>query len=70
MSIVALEGVVKQGQIRLKNYIQLPESATVYVVIPGEPVEPARIYSPHLADSTLAQDFKMAVSEEWSEASV
>ena len=64
MSIVALEGVVKHGQIRLKNYIRLPENATVYVVIPGGPVEPAHIYSPHLADSTLAQDFKMEVSEE------
>jgi hypothetical protein len=70
MSVVTLEGVVKQGQIRLKNYIQLPENATVYVVIPGEPIEQSRIYSPHLADSSLIQDFKMEVSEEKSDASV
>jgi hypothetical protein len=70
MSIVALEGVVKQGQIRLKKYIQLPENATVYVVIPGEPVEQAHIFSPHLADSTLAQDFTMEVSKDESNAAL
>lgn len=70
MSVVTLEGVVKQGQIRLKNYIRLPENATVYVVIPGESVEQSHIFSPHLADSTLAQDFAMEVSKDESNATV
>ena len=43
------EGVVKDGQIRLRDNVQLPEDTEVYVVIPDfAPPPQARLPSPRL----------------------
>ena len=71
MSIVALEGFVEEGQIRLKTNLRLPEKTKVYVVVPGIQVEKyARIFSPRLANAEQATDFKMEVAEESSSATL
>jgi uncharacterized protein (DUF433 family) len=36
MSLATFEGVVEQGQIKLKNGVSLPDKIKVYVVVPGE----------------------------------
>jgi hypothetical protein len=42
MSVATFQGVVENGQVRLANDVRLPESATVYVVVPDAEVEPSR----------------------------
>ncbi len=42
MSVVTFRGVVENGQVRLTSDVRLPESATVYVVVPDAEVEPSR----------------------------
>ena len=34
MSVATFQGVVENGQVRLPSDVRLPESATVYVVVP------------------------------------
>ena len=69
MSIVTLEGVVENGQIRLKNNVRLPENTTVYVIVPGAEIQGiARISSPRLAHPEQSVDFKMQVVDESSNA--
>lgn len=71
MSVITLEGIVKRGQIRLKNEMRLPDNTKVYVVIPGIEVEQvARIFSPRLRYHEQAADFQMEVIEERAHASV
>lgn len=71
MSVVTLEGIVEEGQIRLKNKLHLPDKTKVYVIIPDFDEEKhARIYSPRLANSEQAIDFKMEITEEPSNASL
>lgn len=65
MSVLTLEGIVENGQIRLPTGMQLPEKTKVYVVVPEIPVKKTvRIYSPKLANSKQANDFKMEIIEE------
>ena len=65
MSIVTLEGIVQEGQIRLKTDLRLPDKTKVYVVVPDIRVEKyAHIFSPRLANPEQAIDFKMQVSQE------
>ena len=65
MSIVALEGVVEHGQIRLKNDVHLPNNTKVYVVVPSMQIEQiAYVVSPRLAHPEQAADFKLEVVEE------
>lgn len=62
MEIVTLEGVVEQGQIRLKGNVQLPEKTKVYVIVPQtESTIGRRVYSPRLAQPEQSQDFKMQI---------
>ena len=69
MGIVTLEGVVEQGQIRLKDDIRLPEKTKVYVIVPDIQIKRgARIFSPRLARPDQAVDFEMEVLEESSDA--
>jgi len=69
MSVVTFEGIVDDGQIRLKTNIRLPEKTKVYVVVPDIQVEQvAHIFSPRLAHPEQAADFKMEVVEEPSDA--
>jgi len=65
MSVTTIEATVENGQIRLPPATQLPEKATVYVVIPDAlPARPVRIMSPRLADPKRAADFKLTMTEE------
>lgn len=64
MSILALEGVVEHGQIRLKTSIHLPEGTKVYVIAPEALADrTVRIFSPRLADPEQVVDFEMEISE-------
>ncbi len=65
MSIITLEGVIDNGQVRLRDNVRLPDNTRVYVVVPDIQVEEvAHIYSPRLAHPEQAADFKMEVVEE------
>jgi hypothetical protein len=65
MSIVTFEGIVEQGQIRLKTNVRLPENTRVFVVVPDIQVEKvAHIFTPRLARREDAADFEMEVSRE------
>lgn len=69
MSIITLEGVIDNGQVRLRDNVRLPDNTRVYVVVPDFQVEEvAHIYSPRLAHPEQAADFKMEVVEESSDA--
>lgn len=71
MAVQTFEGIIENGQIRLREQIRLPENAKVYVVIP-DVVEapPSRIVSPRLADPSQAKDFVKQVREEPEDAGV
>ena len=69
MSLMALEGVVENGRIRLRGDVVLPDRTTVYVVVPdvaaGQPAgRPAHIFSPRLADPRRAAGLVKQVIEE------
>jgi hypothetical protein len=69
MSVATFEGIVEDGQIRLKPDVRLPDKTKVYVLVPDIQVEPvARIVSPRLAHPEQAADFRMEVAEEPSHA--
>ena len=65
MAILTIEGVVENGQIRLRDHVALPEQTKVYVVIPdAEAASTARTHSPRLAQPEQAADFtKQVISE-------
>lgn len=65
MSIITLEGIVQEGQIRLKSDFRLPDKTKVYVIVPDIQVQKyAHIFSPRLANPEQAIDFKMKVTQE------
>jgi len=69
MGVMTLEGIVEDGQIRLKSNVRLPERTKVYVVVPDIQVERVvRVVSPRLAHPEQATDFKMGVFENTSDA--
>ncbi|MCW3132816.1 MAG: hypothetical protein N2V78_00540 [Methanophagales archaeon] len=69
MSVVAFEGIVEQGQIRLKTRVRLPDKTKVYVIVPDLQVEQVvHIFSPRLAHPEQADDFRMDVVEVSSNA--
>jgi hypothetical protein len=70
MPISTFEGIVENGQIRLRDDVTLPEKARVYVVIPGlEAALPkAHVYSPRLVHPEQANDFAKQVIEESADA--
>ena len=71
MSIVTLEGIVEDGQVRLHSNVRLPDSTKVYVIIPGLQVEPAaHLASPRLARLEQASEFTMEVIEESLDAAL
>ncbi len=63
MSIMALEGYVEDGQIRLIDSADLPEKARVYVVVADAPPRASRIWSPRLADPRQIEELSMEVTE-------
>ena len=71
MAIVAFEGVVEHGQIRLKDGVRLPEKTEVYVIVPDVQIKRgARIFSPRLVHPEQVADFELEVIKEPSDASV
>lgn len=71
MSIITLEGVIENGQVRLMGNVRLPQNTRVYVVVPDIQVEEvAHIYSPRLAHPEQAVDFTLEVTEEAPDASL
>ncbi len=69
MSVATFEGIVEDGQRRLKPDVRLPDRTKLYVLVPDVQVVPvARIVSPRLAHPEQAVDFKMGVVEESSDA--
>jgi hypothetical protein len=64
MSILALEGTVENGQIRLAGRVHLPEKTRVLIVVPSMHVlKETHWYSPHLVHPAQAADFKLQVIE-------
>jgi len=64
MDIAAFEGVVVDGQIRLRTDIRLPEQTRVYVLVPNlKAPKRVHIYSPRLVHREQAADFKKEVIE-------
>jgi hypothetical protein len=64
MAILTVEGVVENGQIRLRDHVTLPEQTKVYVVIPDVETAPqAHIYSPRLVHPEHAVDFAKQIIE-------
>jgi hypothetical protein len=71
MGIMALEGIVKDGQIQLMNSVRLPENTKVYIVVPEIQVpRVVHIYSPRLAHPEQAKDFQLEIVEEQTDAAV
>lgn len=71
MSVLTLEGVIKQGQIQLISPVRLPEDTKVYVLIPAIQADRrARIVSPRLVHPGQASDFVLEVIEETTNANV
>ena len=69
MPLLTFEGIVENGQIRLRDHVKLPERAKVYVVIPDlEAVMQAHVYSPRLVHPEQAADFVKEVVEVRSDA--
>lgn len=65
MAILTVEGIVENGQIRLRDHVVLPEHTKVYVVIPDVEAESTtRTHSPRLAHPEQAADFTKHVSSE------
>jgi hypothetical protein len=64
MAILTIEGVVENGQIRLRENVTLPEHTKVYVVIPEVETAPqAHVYSPRLVHPEQAADFAKQIIE-------
>ena len=69
MSVLALEGIVDRGLIRLPSDVKLPDRTKVYIIVPASrPYQKAHLYSPRPADPKQARDFVMEVSEERDDA--
>ena len=61
------EGVVENGEIRLKSGVKLPENAKVYVIVldlKTDKKKVVQILSPRLVHRRDAARFKMTVTEE------
>jgi len=64
MPVSTFEGIVENGQIRIRENVTLPEKTRVFVVIPDlETASKAHIYSPRLVHPEQADDFAKQVIE-------
>jgi hypothetical protein len=67
MKVIAYEGVVENGCVRVPNDVSLPENAKVYVIVPGvyeiESQRVVHVRSPRLAHPEQAKDFTMEVTD-------
>ncbi len=65
MSIMTIEGIVEEGQIRLKDNVSLPDKTKVYVVVPEFPIQQKPyFFSPRLAHPEQIHEIKMELVEE------
>jgi hypothetical protein len=67
MLINAIEGIVENGAIRLREDVSLPENTRVFVIV-ADPNELAavHIHSPRLAHPEQYKDFRKQVVKETS----
>lgn len=71
MQVTAIEGIVENGQIRLREEVSLPENTRVYVIVADLHLGPsARIRTPRLAHPEQAKDFRKQVVEVDGDAQV
>lgn len=72
MSVMALEGIIENGQIRLLNALDLPEKTRVYIIVPGIQINQKKVhlYSPRLVHPEQAKYFEPEVVELASDASL
>ena len=71
MAILTVEGVVENGQIRLREPITLPEHTKVYIVIPDvAPIPHAHIASPRLVHPEDAAHFVKQIIEASADAAL
>ena len=67
MPMTAMEGIVENGRIRLREDVSLPENTRVFVIIDGSvapgAVPSAVVRSPRLARPEQAPDFRKQVVE-------
>jgi ribosomal protein S10 len=76
MSVMTIEGIVDNGQIKLKGDVRLPEKTKVYVVVPDVQVEEIQlestihIYSPRITNPEQAADLRMEMIEETPSANI
>lgn len=69
MLINAIEGIVENGQIRLREKVSLPENSRVFVIVADMPDDRSVwIRSPRLAHPEQAKDFKKQVVDPGSHA--
>jgi hypothetical protein len=69
MGVVALEGIIEHGQVRITSDVRLPDKTKVYVVIPGIQIERvAHVFTPRLAHTEQVVDFELEIVEESSHA--
>jgi len=71
MQVVAYEGIIENGRVRLNTDVRLPENAKVYILIPNsEEQRIVHLYSPRLVHPEQAPTFKKEVVEELFDASL
>lgn len=65
MSVMTIEGIVDNGQIKLEGDVRLPEKTRVYVVVPDvQPVGVGHFYSPHIVRRGQGAGLKVEMVEE------
>jgi hypothetical protein len=69
--LATYEGVVENGHVTLPPDVDIPERTHVYVLVPDiEMGGMSRIATPRLANPEQANDFKMEVIEDGTDADV
>jgi hypothetical protein len=64
MLVTAIEGVVENGKIHLREDVSLAENTRVYVIVADmHMAPPAHVRTPRLADPKQAGDFHKQVME-------
>lgn len=64
MLVTAIEGVVENGTIRLREPVSLAENTRVYVIVADMHTGPSmQVRTPHLAHPEQAGDFRKQVLE-------
>lgn len=65
MPLTAIEGVVENGTIRLREDVLLPDKTRVFVIITdSRPIASAHVRTPRLARREQAGDFRKQIVED------